>query len=215
MIIKGLFIIYLITIVVANCISIYRKVYSSEADKWISFLLAATLLFEIISEVASHTLQNNMYVYHVWSPIQLFLICSYFNDSIKTLKRHRTGYILGCLGILVAIVNASFIQPPSTLNSIFLLYEGFIVIGLCLYAFYNLASKDVELTKNVHFWFTTILLIYWSVVYVYWGMYKFMNNILSDYIYTIMYTMMSVNILAYAAIAIILLNYRKMISTSG
>src|SRR5690606_13786551 len=107
------------------------------------------------------------YVYHVWSPIELLLICMYFNSKIEELNKRKIGILIATIGVALGIINACFLQPPNTINSIFLLYEGFAIIGLGLFAFYDLARREVEVLNNVHFWITTILMVYWSVVFVY------------------------------------------------
>ena len=153
-----------------------------------------------------------MYVYHVWSPIELFLICLYFNERVNSLKRTNGGIVVGCVGIIVAIVNVFFLQPIHTLNSIFLMYEGFAIIALCLFSFYELVRREDEIVNNVHFWLSTIFLIYWSAVFMYWGMYHILRTSLQQYMSVSTYIIMIVNILEYCGVSLVLLNYRKMIS---
>jgi hypothetical protein len=151
-----------------------------------------------------------MYVYHVSSPIELFIICCYFNEQIEALKRKRIALAIGWIGIIVAIVNAAFLQPLNTINSIFLLYEGFCIIGLCLFAFFVLVKDELEILNNVHFWIATILLIYWSFVFVYWGMYSHFLTTLHAYQSIMSHFIWVINILAYCGYAILFLRYRKM-----
>lgn len=156
-----------------------------------------------------------MFVFHIWSPIELFLICLYFNEQIKYLKRFYIGYLIGGLGAVLAIINLLYIQPITTINSVFLLYEGFSVIALCLYSFYVLVYNEDDIINNPHFWFTTILLVYWSSVYVYWGMFPFFLTTLRDYSSIITFTLRVITILSYFGFALVFLNYKKMTVNGG
>src|SRR5688572_28296516 len=118
--------------------SFVQRSYLRKADIWISYLLLATILSEVFSILSTYLFNNNMYVYHIHSAIQLFTICLYFSEQIDTLKRTKVGIAIASIGVCIAILNAIFLQNLNTLNSIFLLYEGFAIIGLCLFAFYEL-----------------------------------------------------------------------------
>ena len=206
---------YFIVLVGSYIATYIQRDILTKADKWISYLLVLTIFFEACSKIASNAYHNNMFVYHIWSPIQLFMFCLYFNQRVRLLRKYSLGLIVGTLGILIAIFNAVFFQPLLTINSIFLLYEGFSIMALCLVAFYELVYYEEDIINNVHFWLSTIFLIYWSSVYVYWGMYYYLITSMIAYIKPITYSIWTVNILAYAAIAIVFLRYNKMLRANG
>lgn len=150
-----------------------------------------------------------MLLYHVYSPIELLIICLYFNEKIQSLKRFHIGIAIGVLGFIIASINIIFVQPYNTINSIFLVYEGFCVIALSLYSFYRLALDETELTRSSQFWFTTILLIYWSTVFIYWGMFPLLITTLKTSMAKITTGMRLINIFTYIGFAIVFINYKK------
>jgi hypothetical protein len=182
----------------------------SKADKFIITLLLITLLNELLAIGAMKILRNDMLLYHVYSPIELLIICLYFNEKIQSLKRFHIGIGIGVLGFIIASINIIFVQPYNTINSIFLVYEGFCVIALSLYSFYRLALEETELTRSSQFWFTTILLIYWSTVFIYWGMFPILLTSLQGFMSGITTGMRIINIVTYIGFALVFLNYKKL-----
>ena len=206
---------YFTIVLTASICSLVRFRELKNAEKWVAYLLCTTLFFELLSVLAIELWKNNMYVYHIWSPIQLLLVCMYFNESVAAFKKYNIGVSIALVGFVVALANVFFLQPPDSLNSIFLLYESFCIIGLSLYSFFELAQKEKEIIANIHFWLTTIFLIYWSAVFMYWGMYHHLSTTLKHYFGPVTYTIWTINPLAYSGIALVFLLYRKMISTIG
>jgi hypothetical protein len=192
-----------------------RRRFLHPADRKISLLLLAALISELVSEYAIRQYRNNMPVFHVWSPIELFIICIYFEQRISFIKQYRIGRIIGCMGIVLAILNAIFFQPITTINSVFLLFEGFSIIGLSLFAFYRLVLEEAEIMLNPHFWFSTILLIFWSSVFVYWGIYPMLLTSLSAYMKGLTSALWTINICCYLGMATVFFLYKKMSITSG
>jgi hypothetical protein len=184
------------------------------ADKWISYLLLLTIISETIALYLNKAYQNNMPVYHIYSPLELFFICLYFNERIAFFKKHGIGLIIGGVGVVLAAVNLAFWQSLFSINSVFLMYEGFAVIGLCLYSFFRLMMDEEEITRNVHFWFTAIMLVYWSFVFFYWGMYAYFLTSLKTYLPGISIAFDIINILTYGGFALVFIRYRKLAAVS-
>lgn len=193
-----------------KCVILRKEL--SKADKWITIWIFATIISELCGIYGILKYKNNMPVFHIWSPIELFLISMYFNESVAFLKKYKIGIIIGIIGCLVALINVIFFQPINTLNSIFLLFEGFVIICYCLFAFYFLVLKEQEIIYNTHFWFTTFLLVYWSSIFVFWGIYSFLHTTFKQYMIAATYLLWIINILTYTGIGIVFINYRKMIA---
>jgi hypothetical protein len=202
-------IIYFTAILTSITAAILQWRAVSKADRFIITLLLITLLNEGLAIVAMKILRNDMLLYHVYSPIELLIICLYFNEKIQSLKRFHIGIAIGVLGFIIASINIIFVQPYNTINSIFLVYEGFCVIALSLYSFYRLALDETELTRSSQFWFTTILLIYWSTVFIYWGMFPLLITTLKTSMAKITTGMRLINIFTYIGFAIVFINYKK------
>lgn len=159
--------------------------------------------------------KNNMPLFHVFSPIELSLLSLYFSEEDALLKRMNIGRYIAGAGILIAIANTLLFQPIYTINSVFLLFEGFCIIAFSLYAFYRMVSSERDIFYSGHFWFTTIFLIYWASVFAYWGMYPFFLTTLHTYMAPITFVLRLLNIGMYLGIAVIFFLYKKMSITSG
>jgi hypothetical protein len=206
--------IYFVLLVLSVFFSLKQRSYLRTSDKWISYLLLLTIISEAIALYLKDVYKNNMPLYHVYSPMELLFICLYFNERIPGLKKQHVGLIVGCVGILLAGVNAAFLQSPLSINSVFLMYEGFSVIALSLYSFYRLMMDEEEIIRNSHFWFTALLLIYWSFVFFYWGMYAYFLTSLKVYFPVVGMAFDMVNILTYAGFALVFIRYRKLAAIS-
>jgi hypothetical protein len=204
-----LYVIYFSAILTSIIAAVVQWRSVSKADRFIIALLIVTFLSEALAIAAMQILRNDMLLYHIYSPIELFIICLYFNEKIKPLKKHYIGIAACILGVMIATANIIFLQPYNTINSIFLVYEGFCVIALSLYSFYRLALNETELIKSSQFWFTTILLIYWSTVFIYWGMFPLLITTLKTSMAKITTGMRFINILTYIGFAIVFINYKK------
>lgn len=203
----------ILTTLVALCF--LQRRYLKSADKRLAYLFCLTLLTETCADFAITWYRNNTFVYQVWSPIELLLICCYFNEAIPAFKKYNIGIIIGIAGFIAAILNVILFQPINTHNSFFLLFEGFAIISMCLISFYYLVLKDAEIVHNPHFWFTTIFLFYWSSVFVYWGIYNFLLTSMKEYMKAATYMLWSINYLSYVSFSIVFVRYRKISQVNG
>lgn len=205
--------IYLLTyyslLLISFVIATIRRRFLLKQDVWIWWLLLATIIFEAMAEIFIRFRHNNMPVFHIWCPIELLLICAYFSKAIPNLRSKYVPFVFGGVGLILAIVNALFWQPVDTINSIFLMYEAFTVIGFSLYTFYKLALGERDITKTTVFWFTSIFLLNWSSVFVYWGISPFFLTTLKKYSYLFSTTLWVVNVITYLGLSVIFGTYKK------
>jgi hypothetical protein len=176
------------------------------------FLLIAELVNESIAYYMAKKYHNNLAEYNIYSLIEFAIICWYFNNVIDVFRHRKFGTYIGAVGILFGIANLIFIQHLHVLNSYFLFVEGVLTIGMCLFAFFRLLLKQEELKifKYHHFWFISIILFYWCITYLSWGLYDILGTEYGQYIAIISLMIWSVNILTYAGIGAIFLLYPKL-----
>lgn len=197
---------------VAFAAGIFRWKQLSKPDQILTVLLAVTLGSEIIAWLFTVRYQNNMYVYHVYSPIELSFLALYYNEAIFFLKRRSIGWIVTATGAIFAVVNAVYFQPLHTFPSLFLLFEGFIVIMLSLFSFFSIFYKEeYKLVRNAQFWITFNLLIYWSFTFMIWGTYISFTQQFQGKLDIIFNMLSTINFLEYFNFALIFFFYHKMI----
>jgi hypothetical protein len=193
-----LFQIYLISILLSLAISIYRWNVSDSSVHTISVLLFITLLSEIITLICRWQGVNFYLVYHIFNPIELWLISIYFLRTLN-IKHPNLPYIILVICIIIATINSFFLQSTRTINSYFLLFESFCVIGMSLYGMYYILKTEqiVSIVTYPHFWIFSCLLLYASSTFLFWGYFQRFFEEHWEYANALMYIQAGVNIITY------------------
>ncbi|WP_276132480.1 hypothetical protein [Polluticoccus soli] len=179
-----------------------------KASKMIVFLLALTFVAESAAYVAAEKFHTNMFVYHIFAPIQLLMLGRYFDTAV--FKQRKVGLITSVLGIVVAAFNTIFLQPIQTLNSNFLLFEGLVIMAMALYAFQKiLANERLDIYKHEHFWLILLLVFFWSMTYTVWALYAILGMKKIFLMHFISIMILIVNIITYFGIGLVLLIFPK------
>jgi hypothetical protein len=203
-----LFFMYMTVILLSICASLANFKVWDKASKIIILLLGLTFLAEATAYVAAEKLRTNMFVYHIFAPIQLLVIGKYFDAAVFTNK--KIGQWIGLFGIAAAISNSLFLQPIEMLNSNFLLFEGLAVMGMSLYSFQPILSDArLDIYKYVHFWFILILVFFWSMTYTIWALYAILELKKIFLIPFISLIILAVNIITYFGIGVVFLMFPK------
>lgn len=206
--ITTLFFVYMSVILLAISGSMVNFKSRDNASKMIIFLLGLTFVAESAAYVAAAKFQTNMFVYHIFAPVQLLVLGMYFDNAV--FKQRKVGLMTSIFGIAVAILNTIFLQPFQTLNSNFLLFEGLVIMAMALYAFQKiLANERLDIYKHEHFWFILLLVFFWSMTYTVWALYAIlgMKKIFLMHIISVM--ILVVNIITYFGIGLVLLIFPK------
>jgi hypothetical protein len=208
------FAVYLFILCASAIIGITRITRFNRAAKYLLLLIICTVASEYIAHYAGVTYRNNMPVYHIFAPLQFFLVGVYYNYNIDTFKRNNIGIYIGIAGVILSILNSLFLQPINTFNTYFLLFSGFSIISMSLYSFYRiLENEEVELFKNPHFWFSSILLFFWSTTYINWSLYRILELKKIKVLPFIGTSLWIINLITYTAIGLAFMFYpRKSVS---
>ena len=208
----GLFATYASVLFFAWIVSILRWKLLSKADRWICLLLLLTIIQESIAYYLQVRFHNNYITYHIYTPIELAVICLYFDRSLKFKRPYRIGLIVAATALVISIINTAFYQPYDKINSYFLLIEGCVVIGFCLLSFYRIIIQDDTIPgKMVQFWITICFLFYWSLSYANLGLYGAQVNHTDTLSKIFTWSLYSANLLFYFGIALVFLRYKKLI----
>ncbi len=206
MISDSMFFGYLGVILLAILGSLYNLKDKDTASKIILVLLCLTLTSEIASHLAAIRYHNNMFIYHLFAPIQLIVIGIYF-DSINN-RKGKVGTIVGIIGIVLAIINSLFFQSFDVFNSNFLLFEGLVIMTLSLFSFQRILSNDnIDIFRYKHFWIVVILIFFWSFTYTSLALYSVLRVKKLFVMPFVTYLLWSVNVITYAAIGFVLLYF--------
>lgn len=199
---------YIVVIITAALSGLLRFKKRDKASKLLVMLLLLTLISEMTAYVCAIVYHNNMFVYHIFAPIQLLLLGLYFDNTIDLFKKKRIGIKVGILGVITATINTILFQPLNTLNSNFLLFEGLIIMAMVLYAFQRILNNDnIDIFRYHHFWFNIILVFFWSLTYTIWALYNALYTqqfAFTAYLSTIIKT---INIITYAGFGVVFLYF--------
>lgn len=175
------------------------------ASKIICILIWVASITEALAWYSAKRFHNNLPVYNVFSYLEFMLVCLYFNYSVSTFRKRNIGYYIGFAGIILGVLNTIFFQPINTLNSNFIFAECLCIVSMSLYSFYKLllASDNLYLQSNTHFWVPCVLIFYWCTTLFSWGMYDFFAGLLQDKAAILNSCLLSVNIITYLSYATI------------
>ncbi|WP_461789465.1 hypothetical protein [Pedobacter sp.] len=166
---------------------------------------------ELLALIWAFYYENNMPVYAIYNVVEVLLVCLFFNYSIPSLRRKNIGLWLGVISALLGIVNLMFFQPLKSLNSNFIYYQGILVIALSMFAIIDeiMRSEENGNRFSPKFYISVLLIIYWVVSFLYWGLYEYLIGIFGKDNILIGYLMALVCCLLNVAFSYLLIRYPK------
>jgi hypothetical protein len=204
------FFIFISFLVFAICCGTSRYKVLDKPSKIMLVLLFAAFLSETTAYVSAYKWHSNLFVFNIYDLIEFLIISTYFNSSVDFFKKNNAAIYIGLLVVLGGILNILFLQNIMTLNSNFLLAESFFIIAFSLFALYRqfLYYEQLNIFHYPHFWFTIILLFYWSITFMNWGLYpvfvRFDNIMKKTYSF-----LWAVNLVTYLCTAFVFIFYKK------
>lgn len=205
--------IYLFLLAGVSIIGITRYRFIDTPAKIIVVLLILTTISESTAHYLSLTTKNNIFIYHIYSPIQLVLLALFFNRLVSFFRNRNVGVIIGIIGIVYSVVISLFFQKPSTtFNSYFLILESMLIIGMILCYFYDFLNTT-HTTKQFttpHFWMACILLLFWSFTFFIWLVGRTIPSVTANYVTLIRYMMYTINMVTYTGFGLVFLFYKKL-----
>lgn len=192
--------------------SIYNYKWLDDSAKIFCVYLGYTLIAECIATYSAIAFHNNLPVYAIYNLGEIVLMAMYFNYNIVLFKRYNVGFYIAGIGLLLGIPDVLFFEGVNSIDAYFMFFEGFCIIGMCLVAFFTLLMQPerIDLRKYPHFWIISIVLLYRSVTYIYWGLYDVFLVRLGDDMFIIYRSILALNIICYSIIGVLYLLYPKM-----
>ncbi len=170
--------------------------------------IIVTALSENIAFYTAVKYEYNLIVYHIYGPIQIFLLSLFYNNIIKTFKKNNAGIIIGIIGVIASILNSLFLQPPKDfLNTNFLVFESIVIIGLSLYYFYDYLKQEINKKDIIpnEFYIACLLLVFSSFTLLYWSIQPLTADFLKKYNMLLNYILIAINTITYLGIGFLLL----------
>jgi hypothetical protein len=183
-----------------------------KASKIIAILICCASVNEGAAYILAKIYHNNLALYTIYSFIEFGILCLYFNNVIDVFIKNNIGIYIGIVGIFLGIIDLVFLQHIDSFNSYFLLFEGLMVIAMSLFAFFRLLLKydSLKLFKYHHFWVISILIFFWSITFLSWGLYDYIHQELKQTAFEIDTALVIISTLTYTCLGCVFLLYSKM-----
>ncbi len=190
---------------------VYRYRLLDLAAKIFCIYLGFTFLTECIAYYSAIKFHTNLPVYAIFNIIELGFISMYFNYCIDVFRKYNIGLYILIAGTLLGTINIIFIQPFNSMSSNFLFFEGFCIISMSVFSFFRvlLKSGKTSLLYYSHFWITSLILLYWTCTYLYWGLFDYFMFTLGKNMWKLDVSILLLNSLIYCSFGIFYLLYTK------
>jgi hypothetical protein len=204
--------IYLLSLLFACICSVYRYNRLDLPSKILCILMSCAFINEGAAYYLAKKYHNNLWLYTIYSFVEFVILCVYFQNVIDVFLKRKIGIYIAAFGIIFGIINVLFLQHIDSFNSYFLLFEGLLVIGMSLFAFFRLLLKhdSLKFYKYPHFWFISILIFFWSITFLSWGLYDYINLELQQSALNINTALAVISAITYTCFGLVFLLYPKM-----
>jgi hypothetical protein len=141
------------------------------------FIPLATIVLELVSELVFGESKNNLFLYHIFSPLEYTLYALFFCKIITSSTVRNFINISIPVFICLCVVFAIFIQPITENNSFIILIESVLILSYCLIYLRQILLYEIDrrTEKNPFFWIIAGLLFYFIQTFFIEG---FLNNLL-------------------------------------
>ena len=138
------------------------------------YFLLSIVIFSYSNYLADRV-ENNLYLYHIFSIIELTLLLQYFKKIIKSLLIKNLINWVTILFLIASALNILFLEKINSLNSNTQSIEFLLLIAFCFIYYMELASSDqiIYFFKHPVFWIVTGFFIYFSITIFIFSFYKY------------------------------------------
>ena len=155
---------------------------------------------------------NNLPLYSLYCLLEFGLLSLYFNRVIDVFAKDNIGIHIGITGIVIGILDIVFFEHLGSYNTYFLFFEDLMVMGMSLFALFRLMLNDDSrnLFHYPHFWFICIFVFFWSITFLNWGLYDYIDVQMHSSIWKIDCALMVIGIVTYSSFGVVFLLYPKL-----
>ncbi len=163
-------------VILPLCAGIYTWRHLGKAEKWIWFYLIADGISDMVASYMAHHGMNNLWVSHLYTPIEALFFLVYYQLTIKDILIRRIIGVVMVAYPLFCLVNAFWIQGLNLLNTYTLYPESLIILALGIICFMERSDAPVAVrgtTEASIAWFNAGILIYMAGSLFYFLFYNF------------------------------------------
>jgi len=153
---------------------IYKNKVAKEVFILLWYFIISILIFGYSNYLADKRI-NNLFLYHIFSILELTLLLAYFKEIIEStlVKKITTWIIFGFL--IFSFLNVLFLEKINSLNSNSQSLEFLLLIVFCFIYYRELANSEevIIFYSKSTFWIVTGFFIYFSCTLIVFSLYKY------------------------------------------
>lgn len=151
-------------ILLLQLIVVIRWKQFDPVQRLISVIVILTFLNEGTTWLLLHLDENNLWVYHFYTPMTFIVMGLVYGRVLKPLVNIRVIYLGILLFVIFGIINSLFIQNLIEFNSNAVRLSSILYVVFSILYFFRLLRfpMDISLTKVPMFWLNTGVLVYYS-----------------------------------------------------
>ncbi len=138
------------------------------------YFIVSIILFGYSNYLADRRI-NNLFIYHLFSIIEITLLLYFFKQVIK-IKSVTIGikWII-LLFLIISVLNFLFLESSDSLNSNTLSIEFLVIIIFCSIYYFKFSQSDqiVVFHKQPYFWIVTGFFVYFTTTLLVFSLYKY------------------------------------------
>lgn len=171
----NLYAIYYSSILLMVFAALANRRYLYPTDRWIVVVVMFALVVELSSFVAMRTSGTNLHIYHVATLVETFILLFYFKDKVGPFSNRLVSISLVVVTFLVWVLNALLLNTFYAVNSLFLWYKCFLMVGLVMALLVKLLRHDAPLKfyRVPYFWFSFLMLFHECAETLVWAVHDY------------------------------------------
>lgn len=139
----------------------FRRLTRSLQIIWI--LMAVTLISELAAGLAGFFFGNNLWIYHLYTPVSFWLTAVYYNHRLPFFRKYRLGYLVGAAGILVELVDTFRFHSYDQMDSYAILVTAVCGLVMVLLEIGRCFLDDKgAMIRNPYFQISMLFGFFWS-----------------------------------------------------
>lgn len=152
-------------ILITFWIGVLRFRVANREERVLILLVGISLLAELISSALWRNQLNNIFISHLYVPIELFLMLLYFRAQFSGVVKTLIG-VVGIVFVVGSIIDSTLIHSPFEMNDISRTVECIILIAVSLLTWGRI-MKTMEASRLIDlplFWINAAVLVYFSAI---------------------------------------------------
>lgn len=199
-------------VLLAFIAGMYRFALLDTAAKIFCLLLALSFIAECLALYCTLRYHNNLTVLHLYSIVEVTIVCFYFNYSVRLFRGHKIGICLGILSFLLGVGDIILPGQLTHFGGFFMYYDGLvtIILGFTYIIEATALYPGADIFRQLHFWVAIVLIFFWSCTILEWTAYDAIIRAMPTFKLYFSYLLCALNYICYLVIALTFFRYPKM-----